>query len=71
MPRKRNPDLRQIALRVNEPDYLRLQELYATTGVALVIRALIRAHLIKVDRKFSESQHLLPAIEIDLGDLNV
>lgn len=46
---KKQDDLQKHTLHLRAGDYARLQELYPETGAAAIVRAIVSAHLEKVD----------------------
>jgi hypothetical protein len=70
MPRKREPEpLVKVTLNLFERDYQRMHELYATTGASVAIRALVRAHVQRLEAKIAQSNDTLVAeIDIELED---
>jgi len=73
MPRPKEPEpLVKVKLNLFERDYSRLKDLYPSLGPARVIRALVHAHVGKIERAAGSVQiNLLEDIEIDEEDISL
>lgn len=70
MPRKKElEDGVKVTLRLHRRDYERLKIMYPTHGPQRVIRALVTAHVSKVDRRVAETtERLVPELDIEITE---
>lgn len=62
----------KVTLNIFERDYDRLKELYDLQGATVAIRAIVRHHVSRVEKRIAESNEVLVSeIDIDLEGADV
>jgi hypothetical protein len=69
MPKKREVEpLVKVTLNLYRSDYEKMHTLYASTGAAVAIRALLRQHVQRVETRVAQIPTERLVAEIDIGD---
>lgn len=69
MPAKREAEpLVKVTLNLFASDYERMQQLYIATGAAKAIRAVIRAHVQRVEARAAQTVATVGELDIEMED---
>lgn len=74
MTRRKSPEpLKKITLNVNLRDYERMQAMYPKAGATVAIRALVHAHVSKVEAKAAAivSDEVIESLDIEVEDVDL
>jgi hypothetical protein len=68
--RRRFPEpVFRVCLQLSKADHDRFKTLYPAKGVSSAVRALMRAHLLRLDARNKELESTLPEITLEFDDV--